>query len=45
MKNRAKTELRFVSEAIKIARQAGFSELREDSDLVPGARVYDVNRD
>ncbi len=43
--NRAKTELSFVSEAIKIARQAGYSELREDSDLVPGARLYDVNRD
>ena len=43
--NGAKTELSFVSEAIKIARQAGFQELQEDSDLVPGARLYDVNRD
>ena len=45
MKNRAKTELSFVSEAIKIARQAGYRELPEDSDLAPGARLYDVNRD
>jgi aspartyl aminopeptidase len=43
--NRAKTELSFVSEAIELVRQAGFRELREDSDLTPGARFYDVNRD
>lgn len=41
----AKTELSFVSEAIEIARDAGFRELRSDSNLRPGARFYDVNRD
>lgn len=41
----AKTELSFVREAVRIARDAGFQELREDSRLSPGARFYDVNRD
>jgi len=40
----AKTELSFVVEAIKIARSAGFRELKADSNLRPGARFYDVNR-
>ena len=43
--SRAKTELSFVSEAIEIARDAGFRELESDSDLRPGSRWYDVNRD
>ncbi len=43
--NRAKTELSFVSEAVQIARDAGFRELDADSDMRPGARFYDVNRD
>ncbi len=43
--NGAKTELSFVSEAVEIAQQAGYRKLRGDSDLVPGARLYDVNRD
>ncbi len=42
---RAKTELSFVAEAIEIARDAGFREFSESSDLRPGARYYDVNRD
>lgn len=42
---RAKTELSFVTEAVGIARGAGFRELRSDSELRPGARYYDVNRD
>ena len=41
----AKTELSFVSEAIRIARDAGFRELTSSSNLRPGARFYDVNRD
>lgn len=43
--HRAKTELTFVAEAIKLARAAGFEQLRESSRLSPGARYYDVNRD
>ena len=42
---RAKTELSFVSEAVRIARAAGFEEFGENSRLRPGARYYDVNRD
>lgn len=41
----AKTELSFVEEAIEIAGAAGFRELASDSNLRPGARFYDVNRD
>jgi aspartyl aminopeptidase len=41
----AKTELSFVREAVRMATEAGFQELREDSRLTPGARFYDVNRD
>ena len=41
----AKTELSFVEEAIRIARAEGFRELQADSNLRPGARFYDVNRD
>ena len=42
---KAKTELSFVAEAVKMARAAGFQELRDDSPLTPGAKYYDVNRD
>jgi aspartyl aminopeptidase len=42
---RAKTELSFVAEAIEVARNAGFLELSENSQLEPGARYYDLNRD
>ena len=41
----AKTELSFVTEAIKAARAAGFVPLQENSRLTPGAKYYDVNRD
>lgn len=41
----AKTEVSFVSEAIKVARAAGFRELESDSNLSPGRRYYSVNRD
>ena len=43
--SRAKTELSFVSEAIVVARRAGFRELEPSSSLRPGSRYYDVNRD
>jgi len=43
--SRAKTELSFVSEAVRIVRAEGFRELTPDSNLRPGARFYDVNRD
>ena len=39
------TELTFVSETIKRAKQQGFKKLSEKSRLTPGARFYDVNRD
>jgi aspartyl aminopeptidase len=43
--SRAKTELSFVAEAERIARAAGFRELEGSSNLRPGARYYDINRD
>jgi len=43
--DRAKTEVSFVAEAVKIARAAGFSPLSEKSALSPGKRYYDINRD
>jgi len=42
--SRAKTEVSFVREAVKIARKAGFRELSDKSDLKPGARFFDINR-
>lgn len=42
---KAKTEISFVTEAIKIAEAAGFSRLDESAVLEPGGRFYDVNRD
>ena len=41
----AKTELSFVTEAVGIARKAGFRELSHKSNLKPGGRFYDINRD
>ena len=41
----AKTEMSFVTEAVKIAKKAGFRELTSSSKLQPGARLYDINRD
>ena len=43
--SRAKTELSFVSEAVRVVKNKGFRELTEGSNLRPGARFYDVNRD
>jgi len=43
--SRARTELSFVAEAVKLAQDAGFRPLNADSPLTPGARYYDVNRD
>jgi len=43
--SRAKTELSFVAETVRAAEAAGFSELTGNSDLRPGARFYDINRD
>jgi aspartyl aminopeptidase len=43
--DRAKTELSFVTEAVRIARAEGFRPLEQDSNLRPGARFYDINRD
>ena len=41
----AKTEVSFVVEAVKIARKAGFRALTDGSNLQPGSRYYDINRD
>ena len=41
----ARTELSFVTEAVKFARRNGFNPLKDDSPMTPGARYYDVNRD
>ena len=43
--SRAKTEVSFVAEAVKIARAAGFLPLSDNSVLKPGKRFYDINRD
>ena len=42
---RTPTELTFVSETIKRVEKQGFKKLNEKSQLKPGARFYDVNRD
>lgn len=43
--DKARTELTFVSEAIKIAEANGFKPLQDDSPMTPGAKYYDNNRD
>ncbi len=43
--DKARTELGFVTEAIKIAEANGFKPLRDDSPMTPGAKYYDNNRD
>ena len=43
--SRAKTEISFVAEAVTVARAAGFRELTANSNLQPGGRFYDINRD
>ena len=39
------TELTFVTETVKRVEKQGFKRLTEKSNLKPGARFYDVNRD
>ncbi|MEX2470369.1 MAG: hypothetical protein WD396_11485, partial [Pseudohongiellaceae bacterium] len=43
--HRARTELSFVTEAIAFAEANGFSALTTGTELTPGTRVYEVNRD
>lgn len=43
--DKARTELTFVTEAIKIAEANGFKPLSDDSPMTPGAKYYDNNRD
>lgn len=43
--SRAKTEVSFVAEAVRLAKAAGFRKLTGDAAITPGARYYDVNRD
>ncbi|MBT5186672.1 MAG: aminopeptidase 1 [Kordiimonadaceae bacterium] len=43
--DKARSELTFVTEAIKIARANGFKELKDNSPMTPGAKYYDNNRD
>ena len=41
----ARTELSFVEQAVAFAEANGFEALTESATLVPGSRVYEVNRD
>ena len=43
--DKARSELTFVEEAIKIAEANGFSPLQDNSPMTPGAKYYDNNRD
>ncbi|WP_008294684.1 aminopeptidase 1 [Congregibacter litoralis] len=43
--SRAKTELSFVTEAVRLAEQAGFKAMPASGKFSPGDRYYDVNRD
>ncbi len=43
--HKARTELSFVEEAVKFAKNNGFKPLKEQSPITAGARYYDVNRD
>ncbi|MDP5055199.1 MAG: aminopeptidase 1, partial [Congregibacter sp.] len=42
--SRAKTELSFVSEAVRLAQNAGFKPMPASGSLPAGGRYYDVNR-
>jgi len=42
--HKARTEVSFVDETVKLAEAHGFKELKSDSVLTPGARFYDINR-
>lgn len=41
----ARTELSFVAEAVAFAEANGFEELSDSTDIVPGKKIYEVNRD
>ncbi|MBL4582191.1 MAG: aminopeptidase 1 [Gammaproteobacteria bacterium] len=43
--HKARTELSFVAEAIAFAEQNGFEELTASTAIVPGKKIYEVNRD
>ncbi len=43
--DKARSELTFVTEAVKMAKASGFKELKDTSPMTPGARYYDINRD
>ncbi|WP_281559196.1 hypothetical protein [Thalassomonas sp. RHCl1] len=42
--HKARTEITFVDETVKLVEAQGFKPLKSDSVLTPGARFYDVNR-
>ncbi|WP_053043229.1 peptidase M18 [Thalassomonas actiniarum] len=42
--HKARTEISFVDETVKLVEAQGFKPLKSDSVLTPGARFYDVNR-
>ena len=43
--NKAKTEREFIVEAVKVAKEKGFKDLSEYSELRTGDKVYFVNRE
>lgn len=43
--HKARTELTFVKETVALAKANGFKALTAKSQLTPGARFYDINRD
>lgn len=43
--HRARTELSFVSEATAFAEANGFVELTDSTNLQPGSKIYEINRD
>ena len=43
--NKAKTEREFISQSVKVAKENGYKDLSEYSDLKPGDKVYFVNRE
>ena len=43
--NKAKTEREFISQSVKVAKENGYKDLAEYSDLKPGDKVYFVNRE
>ena len=41
----ARTELSFVAQSVAFAEQNGFEELTGSTEIVPGKKFYEVNRD